>query len=189
MMNNGLSTQTYFNRTYKKGVWQHVTVTLSSTTITYYLNGINSGETDGFQTPRNLTRLFNYIGKDNLNPNAPNAKIEIDDLMIFNRSLSQNEVIKVMNSFNTYTSNGPSLPPTYNYFNHSASFFIAGLFANQAIVSNSKQYRAEMRWDGNFVIYVTILIRLILFLDLEIPDFVPNLVFNLKKRTCGTTET
>ena len=125
----------------------------SGTTINLYINGNNVGQGLNFKTLRPFTRLFNMIGRDNSN-SLLDADMVIDDLKIFNRSLTQQEVLYVMNSFNTYQTKGPVRnTATKNSFIASN---IPGLSANEAIFSNSQQYMAEMRWDGNFVVYVSL---------------------------------
>ena len=50
-------------------------------------------------SPRGIVRTGNYFGKSNWLEANSNPIAQFDDLKIFNRSLSQQEILKVMNSY------------------------------------------------------------------------------------------
>jgi hypothetical protein len=82
----------------KLGVWMHFSFVLRGIDGTYYLNGepVLTGTTT---SPRKIVRTGNYLGKSNWLEANSNAMAEFDDLKIFNRSLTIDELFKVMNSY------------------------------------------------------------------------------------------
>ena len=86
------------------GNWAHVAFTLTGTTAKIYLNGTFVALTP-FMTPSNTLRTRNYIGRSNTS-GIGYLNADLDDLMIFNRSLSDSEVKELMevNSLNPSTS-------------------------------------------------------------------------------------
>ena len=88
----------------KIGLWTNIAFSLNRTTAKIYLNGTFSA-LDSFLRPTNMTRVSNYVGKSNF-PNNENLNADLDDLMIFDRSLSDSEIIELMkvNSLITSTS-------------------------------------------------------------------------------------
>lgn len=78
--------------------WDHFAFTLAGTLGTIYINGKIVGQSAQYP-PRSFTRLYSYIGKDNSRSNIAMINAELDDIKIFNKSLTQSEILMVMNSF------------------------------------------------------------------------------------------
>ena len=76
------------------GRWTHIACTLNGTMARVCLNAV-CGSQSGFNQPANIIRSFNYVGKSNW-PEDENLNADLDDLMIFNRSLSDSEIIQLM---------------------------------------------------------------------------------------------
>ena len=79
------------------GKWQHITFTVKSNVGYYYVNG-EILFTGPVYNPRAISRTGNYIGKSNFGAQS-NPKAEIDDVKIFNKSLSKLEIIDALNSY------------------------------------------------------------------------------------------
>ncbi len=77
--------------------WQHLAMTLNGNSINIYINGQSVLSSTAY-SPRKITRTRAYIGKSNWG-DIYHADYELDDLKIFNRSLTSSEIIKVMNSY------------------------------------------------------------------------------------------
>jgi len=94
--NAGASHNTWGQYNLKINVWQHYAVTMTGTTATIYVDGkLNYQDTS--LRPRSISRTSNYIGQSNW-PD-PSLYAYLDDLKIFNRSLTQTEIGKIMNSY------------------------------------------------------------------------------------------
>ena len=76
------------------GNWTHVAFTFDGTTGKIYMNGTFSAQ-NYFSRPDQTTRIYNYVGKSNIAIDT-NLNADLDDLMIFNRSLSDSEIIQLM---------------------------------------------------------------------------------------------
>ena len=76
--------------------WQHLAMTLNGNSFNIYING-QSVLTSNANSPRKITRTRAYVGRSNWGDYY--ANYELDDLKIFNRSLTSSEIIKVMNSY------------------------------------------------------------------------------------------
>lgn len=104
-----------------KGVWQHIAFTLNGNNGLYYVNGKKVIQ-DTTLSPRSILRTFNYFKKTKIVNNFfmmkklkgnlnfigranvesvgyERANAELDDLKIFNKSLTDSEIMDVMNSF------------------------------------------------------------------------------------------
>ena len=80
-------------------VWFFVTATLSGTSGgTIYVNGALSGGNSGMQLPNGVNRTSKFIGKSNLQDQAL-VNMVLQDLRIYNRSLSQREIATLMRSY------------------------------------------------------------------------------------------
>jgi arabinan endo-1,5-alpha-L-arabinosidase len=78
------------------GKWYHLAVTLQGTTGTIYVNG--KVKTQGLlYSVRNLIQTNAVFGSSSAALGLSDAKF--DDIKIFNRSLTQTEIMKVMNSY------------------------------------------------------------------------------------------
>jgi hypothetical protein len=89
---------TFFTQTLQTNRWYHLTVTLCNTLAKVYIDGLlKSSGTQ--QTPTNTNRATNYIGGNSFGDAMLNAKI--DELRIYNRCLSQNEIMNLINFSNT----------------------------------------------------------------------------------------
>ncbi len=76
----------------------HLSFRLTGIDGVYYLNA-NPVFTGTTIAPRKVVRTGNYLGKSNWLEVNSNAMAEFDDLKIFNRSLTQAELLMVMNSY------------------------------------------------------------------------------------------
>ena len=74
--------------------WIHLAVTFDGSLASFYYNGKLSGSSTQNQ-PSNLTRSTNYIGKSNWAQDAL-ANAVYDELRIYNRVLTQNEIYSLM---------------------------------------------------------------------------------------------
>lgn len=87
--------------------WQHVAVTISGTTATLYLNGVQQA-TGTITTPVLAGTQTNYIGKSQWLTD-PLFKGKIDDVHVFDKALTAAQVAALM------TNNAPQFPsPTVN---------------------------------------------------------------------------
>ena len=84
---------------FKVNEWVHLTSTLSGNTGTIYINGKLAGR-NAVPAPLNKTRKSNFIGKTNWHY-YNSALAVFDDLKIFNRALSDEEVITNMNIYDS----------------------------------------------------------------------------------------
>ncbi|MCU0436222.1 MAG: T9SS type A sorting domain-containing protein [Bacteroidia bacterium] len=73
--------------------WQHVTATWSNGTAIIYLNGVQVAS-GAVSTPANVVRTINYIGRSAWAADAY-ANAIYDDLRIYNRALTANEVLQL----------------------------------------------------------------------------------------------
>lgn len=74
--------------------WQHIVITKSGNTVTYYLNGsYNSSSNSVTLNPRDLgENLNNYIGKSQFTADDPYLKGYVDEFKVYNRALSVEEI-------------------------------------------------------------------------------------------------
>ena len=77
--------------------WYFIAVVVDQTAFTIYLNGVIGQSTPSSSFPNNVIRNLIYIGKSNAGD--PNTNSKIDDLKIFNRALSQAEILTEMSSY------------------------------------------------------------------------------------------
>lgn len=75
--------------------WQHVALTFSGTACTFYLNGASIGTSTGLVAPVSGT-VNAIVGNNSGNTNYFDGKI--DNLSIYSRSLSANEISKIYTS-------------------------------------------------------------------------------------------
>jgi hypothetical protein len=75
--------------------WQHMLVTFSGTACTFYKNGTVVGTVTGLTAPVSGTESA-YVGNNNGNINYFDGKI--DNLSIYSRSLSSNEISRIYTS-------------------------------------------------------------------------------------------
>jgi hypothetical protein len=81
----------------RTGQWNHFATTLTGTNLRFYMNGVQMVSAT-VSRPKNIVRNTCYLGRSNWGDSPANA--DVDELKIFNRSLTQSEVINDMN-FNT----------------------------------------------------------------------------------------
>ena len=74
--------------------WVHLAVTFNGSIASFYYNGILAGSLLQLQ-PRSLVRNMNYIGKSNWAGDGL-ADAIYDELRIYNRALTQNEIKSLM---------------------------------------------------------------------------------------------
>ncbi len=80
--------------------WQHVAFVLNDNLVgNIYIDGVqvNYAKT-GTHLPQAVNRNINYIGRSRFYPSDPDANFIIDDLKIFNRSLTMSEILYEMNN-------------------------------------------------------------------------------------------
>jgi len=77
--------------------WQFLTATYDGSILKIYLNGILTGSQAWIYTLPKITRSSNFVGKSNYAGNGLSASY-LDDLRFYNKSLSQLEIIDLMNS-------------------------------------------------------------------------------------------
>ena len=75
--------------------WIHLAVTFDGVQINFYYNGISSGSILQSNYPKNVVRYVNYIGKSNWAQDEL-ANAIYDELRIYNRALTQNEIYDLM---------------------------------------------------------------------------------------------
>jgi hypothetical protein len=77
--------------------WQFLTATLNGTNATVYLNGtlVAESNTQNYTRPFNLSRSNCYVGKSNW-PSDRYSSSYLDDLRFYNKSLTQEEIIDLM---------------------------------------------------------------------------------------------
>ena len=75
--------------------WQFLTSTYNGTSLIMYINGVIKANLFFVFTLPTLNRTKNYIGKSNWNDSY--SWSYLDDLRFYNRSLSQSEIIDLMN--------------------------------------------------------------------------------------------
>ncbi len=98
IMSNGNYHATTSNSALRIKKWDHFAFTLSGSVGSIYINGKLVGQSSQYP-PRLYTRIYNYIGKDNSISNVAMINAELDDIKIFNKSLTNSEILMVMNSF------------------------------------------------------------------------------------------
>jgi sugar lactone lactonase YvrE len=72
------------------GQWTHLAATLSGTTGTIYINGVNVGSRT-LNLPSNIIRTNNYIGRSNYSQDG-NANAVFDELRIWNVARTQSQI-------------------------------------------------------------------------------------------------
>ena len=77
--------------------WQHLSATFNGTIINIYINGtLTLSSVFNAQMPKTLIRTKCYIGKSNWQEDGNSSSI-LDDLRFYNKSLSQIEILELMN--------------------------------------------------------------------------------------------
>jgi hypothetical protein len=94
---SGNSGHVFSSTAIKLNKWQFIAITFDGTQSRVYLDGILT-KTASAVSPANVIRSFNYIGRSNWPPYL-GSTAAIDDLKIFNRALTQSEIMFVMNSY------------------------------------------------------------------------------------------
>jgi hypothetical protein len=86
------------NRQLNKAFWEHLTATYDYPNAYLYINGtmVMSGTT--ISPISTVIRDSNYLGRSYRSPPDINANADIDDLKIYNRALSQQEILDEMNN-------------------------------------------------------------------------------------------
>ena len=76
--------------------WQFLAATLNGSLGSLYINGaLTRNQSINFTMPK-VTRSYNYIGKS-FSPSHGYSWSFIDDLRFYNKSLSQSEILELMN--------------------------------------------------------------------------------------------
>ena len=97
IVGSGTSTGTSFTSSLQTGRWYHVAYEVCGTTGKIYVDG--QLKVSGTQVrPSNVNRATNFIGGNNYGHANLNAKL--DELRIYNRCMSQNEIMNLINYVN-----------------------------------------------------------------------------------------
>lgn len=83
--------------------WTFLTFVLNDTFGTIYINGTKDGQGQSY-VPQNMIRYSNYLGRGHWDTNR-NVYADLDEIRIYNRALSQTEVIDLMNNNLSYIKN------------------------------------------------------------------------------------
>ena len=80
--------------------WVHVACTLAQTSGLIYRNGVAMSTLISAYTagPQNIIRTLNYVGRSNWYPGNDDTDADFDELKIFNRALTQQEIANEMNN-------------------------------------------------------------------------------------------
>lgn len=97
LFSGSVKTEVNSNTVLKIGQWEHIAFTLSGKLASIYLNGVLKSSNTNMNIPRNLNRLYCYIGRSNWYPSAIDATADYDEIKIINRAISQ---VEVLNEFN-----------------------------------------------------------------------------------------
>ena len=89
-----ISSYLYSNLSIAQNQWAHVAMTYNNGTVSLYTNSQSAGSSSGFSM-RSVLRTTNYLGRSNWG--EPNINATFDELKIFNRPLSVNEIATEMN--------------------------------------------------------------------------------------------
>ena len=83
----------------KLNKWQHLAFSLLGSTGYLYVNGKLVNSNTGFTIPRAITRVNCYFGRSNYVGGTYLVNAIFDDIKIFNKSLTIDEINKVLNSY------------------------------------------------------------------------------------------
>ena len=96
LSNNGVELSSPFTTPFVQlGIWKHLAATLEGSKATIYLNGQIMWQ-GNLQPIRSFVRNSNFFGNSNYGGLVDS---EFDDLKIFKKSLTQSEILKVLNSY------------------------------------------------------------------------------------------
>lgn len=76
--------------------WTNITITLSGSNFSFYINGSLVNVITSSNIPGNINRLLQYIGKPTHNGNE-NTNGIFDDIRFYNRALNQSEITAIYN--------------------------------------------------------------------------------------------
>lgn len=82
------------------GKWKFITAILKGNSSYFYINAIMTAFTESMQVPLNIMRSKCYFGKSNWNDS--NADANFDEIMIFNKSLTESQLRDLMTRTATY---------------------------------------------------------------------------------------
>jgi hypothetical protein len=99
---NTISYQLYSSVSINEGIWQHWAVTFDGLQMRFYINAnlVRTGAVISYSMPLGLIRTQNFIGSTSCGSNGYSSSL-IDDLKMFNISLSQSQINDVMVSNET----------------------------------------------------------------------------------------
>jgi hypothetical protein len=90
---SSITLEMYTNVKFTLNQWQHVAFVLNYTTFFIYLDGNQmANKTCSKMMPNNLVRNNNFLGRSSVYPFDQDANADFDELKIFNRPLTQQEV-------------------------------------------------------------------------------------------------
>ncbi len=78
--------------------WQHLALVLDVSVAYIYIDGIQKASRSSLSLPKNEVRSKCFIGKSNWYMNDDLANADFDEIKIFNRALTQQEIISEMNN-------------------------------------------------------------------------------------------
>ncbi len=82
----------------EKDKWQHVTFVLSLPNVFIYIDGQLAGNDTATDIPMNVTRSVNYLGRSMWSSLDTDLNADLDELKIFNRALTNEEILFEMNN-------------------------------------------------------------------------------------------
>ena len=82
----------------EKDKWQHVTFVLSLPNVFIYIDGQLVGNDTATDIPMNVTRSVNYLGRSMWSSLDTDLNADLDELKIFNRALTKDEILFEMNN-------------------------------------------------------------------------------------------
>jgi hypothetical protein len=79
--------------------WQLLTATFNGNQMLIYINGtlVGTNPLSSYYELQTITRLYNYIGQSNYPGISGYSNLNLDDLRFYNKSLTQTEIIHLMN--------------------------------------------------------------------------------------------
>ncbi|CAF1065376.1 unnamed protein product [Brachionus calyciflorus] len=87
LWNNAITSSTKLNI----GTWYHIAFGRGGNWTFMYINSVFDCETIGKEMPKNINRTVNYFGKSDWG-NSEKAYLEMDDIRIYERTLSSSEI-------------------------------------------------------------------------------------------------
>ena len=78
--------------------WYHIAFVLNYPNLFIYINGTKLFTNTATNVPNNVKRTFNFVGRSTSYPADADVNADYDEIKIFNRALSQDELLFEMNN-------------------------------------------------------------------------------------------